>query len=100
MIRGTTPTHIFQLPMDTGDLKQIRITYSQLGRTVVEKTERDVRMEGSTITLTLTQEETLAFYHKSGVRFQIKVLTRDGTLLASAVKELSVGEILNTEVLE
>lgn len=41
MIRGTTPTHIFQLPMDTGDLKQIRITYSQLGRVLLRSGSRN-----------------------------------------------------------
>lgn len=100
MIRGTTPTHIFNLPVDTSTLKEVRITYEQFQRAVIEKTETDVQMEGKTITLTLTQEETLKFKHTSKVRVQLKVLTTTGAALASPIKELSVDEILNEEVLE
>ena len=40
MIRGTTPTHIFKLPIDTSTIRQLRITYVQYGKTVLEVTER------------------------------------------------------------
>lgn len=99
MIRGTTPIHIFHLPIETSTLKEVRITYQQLGRDLIEKTETDVEMEGTTISLTLTQEETLKFVNGQKVRLQVKVLTTGNVVLASPVKELSVSEILNEEVL-
>lgn len=99
MIQGTTPTHTFKLPFGTNDILKLRITYYQLGRTVVEKTEDDVYMMGDTISLTLTQRETLMFNPRDNVKLQVKVLTVSGSVLASMVKELTVYEILNKEVL-
>lgn len=100
MIRGTTPTHIFRLPISTDTLKEIRITYEQYSKTVLEKTERDVNLNENEIRLKLTQQETLKFSPRITVKLQMKVLTTDNTVLASPVKELSVEEILNEEVLE
>lgn len=43
IIRGTTPTHIFKLPIDISSIRrQLRITYSQYSKTVLEVTEADV----------------------------------------------------------
>lgn len=100
MIRGTTPTHIFHLKIDTSTIKELRITYVQYSKTLVEKSEKDVTMEGSEIRLKLTQEETLKFSRSTPVRIQLKVLTTDNTVLACPVKELPVDDILNEEVLE
>lgn len=100
MIRGTTPTHTFRLSIETSSIIEVRITYVQLGKTVIEKTEEDVRMGEKSISLTLTQEESLEFRAGSEVEVQLKVLTNVGTVLASPVISLNVGKILNTEVLE
>ena len=100
MIRGTTPTHIFNLPIDTSIIKEVRITYVQYAKVVVEKTERDVTMEGQTIRFKLTQEETLSLSMSTPVRVQLKVLTTDNTVLASPIRDIPVGDILNEEVLE
>lgn len=100
MIRGTTPTHTFRLSIDTNTITELRITYVQLGKTVVEKTEKDVKMGEKSISLTLTQEESLEFRAGSAVEVQLKVLTNVGTVLASPVISLNVDKILNTEVLE
>lgn len=99
MIRGTTPTHVFRLPIATDTIKALRITYAQMGCTVLDKTENDVHMDGNTVTLTLTQEDTLRFDTAYPVYWQMKVLTHAGTLLACQVKRLTVGDILNDEVL-
>lgn len=100
MIRGTTPTHTFRLSIETSSIIEVRITYVQLGKTVIEKTEQDVRMGEKSISLTLTQEESLEFRAGSEVEVQLKVLTNVGTVLASPVISLNVDKILNTEVLE
>lgn len=100
MIRGTTPTHTFRLSIETSTITELRITYVQLGKTVVEKTENDVKLGEKSISLTLTQEESLEFRAGSEVEVQLKVLTNVGTVLASPVISLTVGKILNTEVLE
>ncbi len=99
MTQGTTPTHVFKLPIDTGTIRELRITYCQSGRTILEKTEADVEMSGDTITLTMTQQETLAFKPRQNIKLQVKSLTKSGVVMASAIKDLTVYEVLNKEVL-
>lgn len=99
MIRGTTPTHIFNLPISTEIIKDLRITYTQFRRTVIEKNLKAVTLDEKSIRLTLTQEETLQFRTSSPVFLQMKVLTSNGAVLATKVQELSIDEVLNEEVL-
>lgn len=99
MIRGTTPTHIFEIPFDSSYLKRILITYFQDKHIVLEKTEQDCVLEAKSISTTLTQEDTLKFSHKKPVEIQIRVLTNDDTALATAIQEVDVGRVLNEEVL-
>lgn len=99
MIQGTTPTHVFKLPIETSLLDKIRITYKQLGNVVLEKTEADLTKSGKELKYKLTQEETLRFSTQGLVEIQVKVLTVSGTVLASPIQSFSVQRILNTEVL-
>lgn len=98
MIRGTTPTHIFKTNADLSDATEIYITYEQ-GTTVVEKTIEDCTIdtvdEKSSITVKLTQEETLSFAN-SGYRadVQIRVKFADGTAMASNILNVPVSKIL------
>lgn len=99
MIRGTTPTHTFDLPFDTSIIKTLRILYAQEGKTVLEKTEADCSMAGNTITLTLSQRDTLALSAGTFAECQIRVLTKDGAALASVPMGVPVGKVLSEEVL-
>ena len=99
MYRGSTPTHVFTLSIQVEDIKALRLTYAQGGRTVLEKTEKEVKMEGNTVTLRLTQEETLAFGQTAPVNIQLKVLLNSGAVLPSQIFRVHVDEILNEEVL-
>lgn len=99
MIRGTTPTHKFNISFSADRIKDIRITYAQDGETVVEKGNNDCSMEGNVITTSLTQEETLRFHEKRPVELQIKVLTKEDNVLATRVYTLNVDRVLNEEVL-
>lgn len=99
MIRGTTPTHIFKLPIETNTIRQLRITYNQGGKTILEATEADCTMTGKEIRYRLTQEDTLLFTPLAVVELQIKVLTTDDNVMASRIMSLPVEKILNTEVL-
>lgn len=99
MIRGTTPTHIFKLPLETRELKEVRISYAQDNRIIVEKAACDCILEGDTITVTLKQEDTLKFSSRDVVMVQVKVLTTSGNVLASNAIKIRAGEILNEEVL-
>lgn len=53
MIRGSTPTHTFNLSIDTSTIKRLRLTYVQYGN-ILEKTEDDVTISDGKISYTLT----------------------------------------------
>ena len=64
MRRGSTPTNTFNLDID---LRQatVYVSYAQDSKVVVEKTGEDLTVEDDSITVRLSQEDTLAF--KSGI---------------------------------
>lgn len=99
MIRGTTPTHVYTLPLDTADIKKIRIIYKQVGRELVQKTEDDCELSGNTATVKLTQQETLMFNSGANVEIQVRVLTTGNDALASTVISVHAGRCLSEEVL-
>lgn len=105
MRRGTTPTHTFELPFDVSSIKEVQITYSQSDhyldekRTKVVKTTKDCKLEGKTISVDLTQQDTLAFSHKLQVAIQLRVLMFDKTALVSEVIKRDVEPCLDNEVL-
>lgn len=99
MIRGTTPTHTFTVP-DTSLIKKVRITYEQYGEKVLEKTEADCTITSGSISVTLTQAESLMFKDTKNVFVQVKALTTSGKVLANLVQSIPVDRILCEEVLE
>lgn len=100
MIQGTTPTHRFNIPLDASVIQRVRITYAQQGKVLLVKEDADCRLDGSTIELKLTQEETLLFDEFSSVQIQVRVLTTGGDALASELIRVPCGAILDKEVLE
>lgn len=99
MIRGTTPTHIFQIPFNADTLKEVRISYAQCDEVIVEKRTEDCTFDADTITVKLTQDETLKFSHGKTADIQLRVKLLDGNVLATRTMRVDVGEILNDEVL-
>lgn len=99
MIRGTTPIHIFHTDVDLTTAEVIYVTYTQ-GTTVVEKTKDDCEVEEDTVTVHLTQEETLQF--KAGgytANVQIRARYADGTALASNIISIDISRILKNGVI-
>lgn len=95
MRRGTTPTHTCTIPssLDVSTLSEIYITYSQFGRPKLEKTKEDITIDGQTLTINLSQAETLSF--KVGkARIQLRAVSAIGKAYASDIKEIQVEEIL------
>lgn len=100
MRRGSTPTHTFTLPIGVDKIAKLRITYAQLGRIVLTKTEEDVTISGNTVSVQLTQSETLAFRDNRDVEIQIKALTKGGESLVSEIWRVDAGRCLDDEVME
>jgi hypothetical protein len=99
MIQGSTPTHTFKLPFSTALIDAVRISYAQNGVLMLTKRKADCTMGEKSITVTLTQEETLAFDADSIVEIQVQVLTTGGDSLPSAIKRVSVDRLLDRTVL-
>lgn len=99
MIRGTTPTHTFNLPFDTSLIDKVRVLYAQNDAVILVKNESDCVANDDTITLKLTQEETFLFDRKLPVEIQVRILCNDGTVLTSVPYKVGVLKCLQDEVL-
>lgn len=105
MVRGTTPTHVFEgLPIVSSMIEQIWITYLQAGAPVLTKnidavTFQDDSEHGTcSAQITLSQEETLLFV-PGRARIQLRLLLKDGTALASCEVTTNVKRILEDGII-
>ena len=93
MRRGTTPANVFMVDVDLRDAVKLYVTYKQGGKTIIEKTIDDVEITEESVSVELTQADTLKF--KNGeVQMQIRARLPDGTALASDIMTASVSAIL------
>lgn len=101
MIRGTTPTLEFTMPFDTSLIAELYITITQNNATALEKTLSDCNCNDTSVSLTLTQEDTLRLEQKpySDSEMQIRVRTVAGEALASNIMRIYVGRILKDGVI-
>lgn len=99
MIRGTTPTHTFTLPFAADILSAVHVIYAQGGAVKFKKTAADCQLDRNTITVKLTQKETLAFSDGQLVEIQIRALDASGNSIASDIMRVHVCRCLEDEVL-
>ena len=99
MIRGTTPTHTFNIPFDTSLVDEVKITYAQEDEIVLVKGTPDCILDTNTIKVTLSQDDTFKFDCKKSVQVQLRILTKSGEALASVVENIGVSKCLDNEVL-
>ena len=99
MRKGTTPTHIFDLPFPASLVQEAEITYMQGGQEVLKKHLADCKLEGDNISVTLTQAETFLFQGEGCVEIQVRVKTEAGDVLASNIMRTSCERCLSCEVL-
>jgi archaellum component FlaF (FlaF/FlaG flagellin family) len=97
MYRVTTPTHTFNLPFETSLIDKLILTYKQNGKTIIEKTEADVEMDGTKVSVTFTQQET-ALFKADIAKVQMRVKSGE-KVMASNILTVNVNEVLNKEVL-
>lgn len=99
MIRGTTPTLEFNLPFETSTLEVAYISMSQNDNVIIEKTLSDCVMGENTLTVKLTQDDTLKLEAGDRVEIQIRVRTKEGEALASKIKTTFAAKILKDGVI-
>lgn len=99
MFKGTTPTHMFNVPIDTSIIKEIKITYSQRDKEVLVKRTEDCTISEGLITTKLSQEDTFRFEGNMIVTIQMRILTLGGDALIAEPIMMAVGKCLDDEVL-
>ena len=104
MTQGTTPSYIFRFKDKTIDFSEIdvfQITLKSCSSEITHNSEEpcvSIDTEKKTISLTLTQEETLSF--KEGeAEVQVRGRFFDGVAFASKVYRVPVNRSLNKEVI-
>lgn len=103
MIKGTTPTLHFNLPIPTSNIKsaEIVLQYVDNFKTVtIERTLDECTVGENSISAVLTQEETLALPAPAIAHVQIRVLTVDDIALASDLFDVTVKQLLKECVIE
>jgi hypothetical protein len=98
MLQGTTPTHRFKLPFDGNRLTYARVTYKQGKRIILVKKDKDFKIEGNWISVTLTQGETFLFCPEN-VIYQLRVKDINGKVFGTKPRIISVTECLDEEVI-
>ena len=100
MRKGETPTltMTFDKEIDFGTVASIVATFAtDYHKVIFEKTMDEMAIEGSTIHLSFTQEETLSF--PSVMLVQVNFLCYDGTRFATDIQKLRFDENLKDEVM-
>lgn len=85
MLNGGTPTHEFELPIETSMISDVLITYAQSGIIILEKCMKDCVANGNTLSLKLKQEETLLFDRLTTIEIQLKIKTLGEEVIPSEI---------------
>lgn len=103
MVRGTTPSIVFSVN-ESFNLATIKELWLTLKNNVHERTftksEVTIHQQRHTITVTLTQEETLAFKVLDDCEAQIRFLDLDDKAYATNIVKIRVDRILKEGVIE
>lgn len=100
MVQATTPTFILTFPdsVDPSQFSKIVLTIEQ-NDVKIQKTESDLVIEGQTISVLLTQKETLSF--KVGkAELQLNWLYGDNVRGCSDIMEITITRNLLQEIMK
>ena len=97
MYIGTTPTYVIKVNTlnKLSEMKKIQLTFSSSLRSIViEKDRMKIDDENSTLTVTLTREETLKFV-PGVLRVQLMVVDASDSVSAGNIVQINAEETLN-----
>ena len=96
MRRGTTPTLTFTTPYAAELVESGYISFSQRGTDVLDipLSNQAVTIADNSISVTLTQEQTLAFTTTDTLKIQIRAILASGKAVASNIVTDSVCPII------
>lgn len=104
MYRVTTPEHTFTLPEAVSSYKVVQVAYRQGSTKFVKayadgETSPGMYVNGNTVAITLTQEETKKF-KKGEASVQVRALTQTDTAVASKQFTFTVEDVNNEDILK
>lgn len=102
MTRGTTPTITIKLKsdIDLTELKSVYVTFQQGQKLLTKaKGESGVEVGANSVSIFLTQEETL-FFSTGTADIQLRGLTEDDEAFATTICKVNVNRVLLSEVIE
>lgn len=93
-IRGTTPTVTFSLPFDVSTIRNCEVYFAQNDELLVTKAMEDCVLEDRTLSVTLTQSDTLQFDDDAKLEMQIRFVFTNGAVDATQIIKGKIGRIL------
>lgn len=84
VVRGATPTHVFDVDTDLTGADVISLVYVQRGRIVLKKEKNDMTVTAEQVSVSLTQEETLKFC-EGDVEMQMRARFPGSSAIKSSV---------------
>ena len=100
MRKGTTPSFVFELPLQMDQISAAKVTFAVGDKIILEKHLQDCAYAENTITVKLTQEETFLFECNATIEMQLRVLTVNEDALSSDVFTIFAHQCLDDEVLK
>lgn len=99
MVQATTPTFVLTLPqaVDLSQASSVVFVLSQ-ENTIIEKKDAALTIEGQTVSVYLTQSETLKL-HAGSAKLQLNWVYADGSRAATDIKSIRVTENLLKKVI-
>ena len=99
MRRGTTPTFTFTIPFNVSIISSFRLIFKQEKHNILVKNNSECALSDNSISVTLSQKETLSFDAEKPVMAQLRVLTKSGEALSSQIVVVDIKDTLDEEVL-
>ena len=100
MIRGTTPSYTFTFPFAVSTLSTLYISFGQaMDEIAISKSLTDCTVDGNSVTVSLTQSDTLALSADRPVFIQIRAKDTDGIAYASDMAKINLGDVIKEGVI-
>lgn len=96
--RGTTPVITFSIPVSAEEVTQAEAVFYLGINAVIKKTAADCEIDGKTLTVMLTQQETLRLTRGASGHVSVSVQTKDMNLRSQRVM-FTVKDCLKDEVI-
>ena len=97
--RGTTHSFEFDMETDLSAVSVMWVTLSQNGMERVTKETEDIEIDGQTVKVNLTQEDTLALKPNRVAKLQIRILMDDGSAEITETIKRNVKDCLKDGVI-